>query len=151
MAAPRVARLVLTAGFAVVAMSCQQSPTTAKTALPSPPPSVVPAGYGVVVGGIDPCVGPAPPSPPGYAWGTVEVYRASAVEPFVFDTPPPVLPTQLIASESVAAGVEFRFALPPGAYVLVAHYEEWQSVWPWIGGSVVAGRTTRQNIPSPCF
>lgn len=152
-AAPRVARLALVVALTVVAMSCQQSEPTAKPAAPapSPAPSVVPAGYGVVIGGIDPCVGPPVPTPPAYAWGTVVVFRGSVIEQTLAGVQQTVLPTELVASMAVAEGGEYRFALRPGPYVLVAQYEQWKSGWPWMSVSVVAGQTTRQDIPSSCF
>jgi hypothetical protein len=150
-AASRVARLALAGALAVVAMSCQQSEPTAKPAaqVPSPSPSVVPAGYGVVVGGIDPCVGPPPRTPPRYAWGTVVVLQGSVTE----QSGAGALPKEMVmvASAAVAEGGEYRFTLLPGPYVLVAHYEQWRSGWPWASVSVMAGQTTLRDIPSPCF
>lgn len=153
-AALRIARLTLAVALTVVAVSCQQSVATAKPAapVPSPAPSVVPAGYGVVLGGIDPCVGPPTRTPPGYAWGTVVVFQGSVTPAQTgAGVQQPVLPTQQVTSVAVAEGGEYRFALPPGPYVLVAHYEQWQSGWPWASVSVVAGQTTRQDIPTSCL
>lgn len=161
MAAPQVARFALAVAVAVFTVSCQPSEPTAKpaTPVPSPSPPVVPAGYGVVVGGIDPCVGPPTRTPPQYAWGTVLVLQGPVTEQPGAGVQQPVLPTEpviptemvLVASAAVAEGGKYRFTLPPGQYVLAAQYKQWQTGWPWVSVPVVAGQITRQDIPSPCF
>jgi hypothetical protein len=156
MAAPRIGHFSAAVALTVLMVSCQQSGPTAKPAAsapaqtPTPSPPVVPVGYGVVIGGIDTCVGPPQP-PPGYAWGTVVVFRGSVTEQTVAGVQQSVLPTEMVQSAAVPERGEYRFVLLPGTYVLVAHYEQWQSGWPWQSVSVVAGQTTRQDIPSPCF
>lgn len=69
--------------------------------------ATVPRGYGVGVEGIDRCIGSVlPPDRSGFVAGEVVVFRDGHGE----------------ASDTVAKGREYRFALLPGSYELVGHY-----------------------------
>jgi hypothetical protein len=62
-----------------------------------------PAGYGVIVGGIEPCSGLPPPTPLVFAAGTVIVMSGGTE----------------VTSTHVTKGSQYRFTLLPGAYVLL--------------------------------
>jgi hypothetical protein len=106
---------------------------------------------GIVVGGIQPCYGIAPQTPPGYAAGTVVVLRGvttlKTAGPGVQQT---VFPTETVTTALVRKDEQYRFSLPPGQYVLVAHLEA-ASVVPWVSVSVTAGQTTHEDIPNMCL
>lgn len=84
--------------------------------------AVTPPLRGVVSGGIRPCDALGRPDLPHYAAGTVTVlegqvtWRSSQGTPSYVD----VLPTTVVAHESVPTDGMYRFDLDPGRYVLEA-------------------------------
>jgi hypothetical protein len=102
-------------------------------------PSSVPTG--TVVGGIERCAAlpftPAPAEP--FLAGTVDVFRGnhwSQNQP-VFE------------QETVSAGGQYKFNLPPGEYVLAALDPASYFTSPMVTVTVAIGTTTTQNIPPP--
>src|ERR1700736_1454590 len=98
----------------VLAAGCEQPGATRSAASPSPH---IPAGYGILVGGIQTeC---APPGKMAYKAGKVDVLngRLNEVGPWIpksqVDGIPPV------ASQLVPAGGHYMFLLPAGRYVLI--------------------------------
>jgi hypothetical protein len=125
-----------------------------------PSPATGPAGLiltaaapptGTVTGGIDPCEGVVIPGGPSYAGGTVVVLQGSiewqATGP---GTSALVLPTHVVASQSVGVNQTYSFALPPGSYVLVAHFPPPANVAPFVSLTVTAGTAQSANIPNMC-
>lgn len=114
----------------MLTVACQAGSTPPARSSSSAPPS----GYGFVVGGIDPCFGLAPPTPPPYQAGTVDVLRG----------------TDRVATETVPNGGMYRFTLPAGSYVLASR-DVSRGPDVSIGVSVIAGETLHADIPSPCM
>ena len=107
---------------------------------------------GTLTGGIDPCEGIPIPGGPKYAAGTVVVLRGTVT----WRTTGPgtsalVLPTQVVASESVKVDQTYSFRLPPGSYVLVAHFPPPSNVTPFVSVTVTAGTSQSANIPNMCI
>ncbi len=108
------------------------------------------AHTGVVTGYIDPCAGIAPAgSMPASAAGTVRALRGryhlrrTAAGPRKL-----VLPKTAVATDHVAAGQKFRFRLPPGPYVLTAHYDG--GAFSLLSVTVSADVTKDRNLPDLC-
>jgi len=99
-----------------------------------PPVASLPAGYGAIVGGIEPCSGLVPPSPPGFAAGTVIVMNGGTT----------------VTSTHVAKGSQYRFTLLPGAYVLSGQ-DDRGGPQSSIGVTVKAGQVVHQDIPNRCI
>jgi hypothetical protein len=161
MVVPRAALYVLTVATTLLVAACQQSGPTARPAQATPSASVA-ASFGVVVGQITPCTvdsRPNPPPPPHPA-GTMVVLRGSATwVPVTAGGLTLALPTEAITSESIPAGGEYRFILPPGSYVILVPDGTYGFApggpmtpgGPYANVSVVAGQTTSQDVPEgPC-
>ncbi len=106
---------------------------------------------GTVSGGIDPCESVSIPGGPRYAAGTVVVLRGSinwrSTGP---GTPALVLPTDVVASESVGVDKTYSFRLSPGNYVLVAHFPPPSNVTPFVSVTVTSGTIQPADIPNMC-
>src|ERR1700686_1165999 len=117
---PRAALCVLTVATTLLLAACQPSGLTARPTQATPSASV-PAGFGVVVGQISPCYldnRPNPP-PPAHPAGTVVVLRGSVTwVPTGAGGVTLHLPTETVTAESIPAGGQYRFILPPGPYVI---------------------------------
>jgi hypothetical protein len=114
----------------------------------SNPPQQQPIG--TLVGHIDTCAGMIGPGVPPYTGGTVVVLRGVVHAPKANRNGRPTLPTDAVGRQTVASGGEFRFALPPGPYVLdLPHYigSNFGTYWSVV---VRAGTTVRSDIPSAC-
>lgn len=110
--------------------------------------SSVPAGKGVVTGGIQWCS--ALGERPGSAPGPVIVVKGSSVPntPHAFGQWRAHL--RPVAQERVRTNQSYRFVLPPGRYILMAyphtgHYHPVQEV------TVKQGRTVRADITNGCI
>jgi hypothetical protein len=84
---------------------------------------VVPDGKAVVTGGVIPCSGLPISNGPHYAAGTVTVLKGqvrwkSAGQGNLQD----VLPTDVVAQQSVGTNGTYRFVLEPGRYVIQSGY-----------------------------
>lgn len=116
--------------------------------LQTPAPTAVPAGEGVVLGGIGLCAGVVPKVHPRFVAGTVKVYLGGLeTEP----APPSgsfryVLPGHPVAHEHVRVNQEFRFLLPPGTYVLAVG-----APWFPVQVSVHPGQSSWKVIPGGCL
>ncbi|MHB1929414.1 MAG: hypothetical protein ACYCUG_08350, partial [Acidimicrobiales bacterium] len=95
---------------------------------------------GRVVGYIDECAG-LTTAPPRHVAGTVDVALGIYAN---------LMPTGLtLAEQTVRAGGEYRFVLPPGDYALATPYPG--SVYArWVAVTVRAGRTVTADIPNLC-
>ena len=112
----------------------------------------MPAGKGVVSGGIAPCQGIILPDSPRYAAGTVTVLsgrvtwrrldQASSVA---------VLPRTVVAHVTLATNGTYQFVLDPGWYVLQAHYLPPAGVAPYVTVRVRSGTTSNIDIPNECM
>ncbi len=122
-------RALLAFVVTILTIACQTSMAPSSRSSPS-----TESGYGVVVGGIDPCFGFPPPTPPPYQAGTVDVLRGS----------------DKVASEEVPDGGTYRFTLQAGNYVLASR-DVARGPASRIGISVVAGQMLPADIPSPCI
>ena len=150
--------LVLLAGVAAAAVLIGRAVSgTAAGAAARPRPAVLAAGTGVVTGHLAACfamvplTGPLPVTP-----GTVAALRGRMTEKpigpgtwrFVFPTGPAA------ASEHISDNYDqtFRFALPPGHYVIAGRYDHDP---PGYYGTfrevtVTAGATIRVDLPNLC-
>ena len=96
-------------------------------------------------------MGIVPPTPPGYAAGTVVVLRGTVTwKPVSTGVTKSVFPTETVTAAVTPKGDEYRFILSPGPYVLVAYYAT-PAPMSWVSVSVAAGHTTRQDIPDRCL
>jgi hypothetical protein len=134
---------VVMAAVTLLTIGCQASSSAARSTAPAPSASVAPEKHGIVQGQVGPCVGDYQPTPPPPPAATVLVLREfPTVGPYV-------LPTGIVASESIQSGGEFRFTLPPGPYVLVAR---WRSVTSLPSAvQLAAGQTTSIEIQFDCY
>jgi hypothetical protein len=57
-----------------------------------------------------------------------------------------LLPTDRVASQTVATHRHYRFVLAPGPYVLVDNYKGRSSFGQWVSAVVRLGTVTKQNI-----
>ena len=124
---------------------CAGAGTTTSTELP------IPAGLGVLTGGVDPCLG-LPPAPGGLTYAAASVTASRGVVTWVTTGPgtlQPVFPSSVAARQDVGPDGMYRFTLAPGRYVLRARFAA-GNVEPFIGGTVTAGVVTRIDIPNEC-
>jgi len=148
-------RVGLLSAVLVALVGCQASPTsTLHPSSSAPALGAIPRGDGLVVGGIGYCSAIYPPNikAPYYVAGTVIVLRGttSFIAGPVAGAPGAsgrtVLPTVKVTSQTVLKHREFRFALPPGPYVLaVAPLKDGYS-FAWVPVVIRAGRVTRQDV-----
>jgi len=122
------------------------SPTTAAT-------GSVPTGE--VVGHINACFGIPPNHVPRSVAGTVEALRGRVRSvPDGSGSWRIVLPTTRVAIETVAAGHDYRFRLPPGHYVIAVTKDRTtpagRAPWRYIAATVTAGHATTASIPNTC-
>jgi hypothetical protein len=113
--------------------------------------AVSPPLRGLVSGGIRPCDALGSADLPHYASGTVTVlegqvtWRSSPGTPEYVD----VLPTTVVAQESVPTNGMYRFDLAPGRYVLEAAPRG--SYGPYATVTVNAGDDLPVDIPNECI
>jgi hypothetical protein len=98
-----------------------------------------PAGYGAIVGGIEPCSGSgivlfAAPTPLGFAAGTVIVMGGGTE----------------VTSTQVAKGGQYRFTLLPGAYVLLGLDDRGGPQFA-VPVTLKVGQVVHQDIPNRCI
>lgn len=110
---------------------------------------------GEVVGHINACFGIPPNHVPRSVAGTVEALRGRVRS--VADGPGSwriVLPTTRVAIETVAAGHDYHFRLPPGHYVIAITKDRTtpagRAPWRYIAATVTAGHATTASIPNTC-
>jgi hypothetical protein len=140
---------------------CEQPGAGPKSASSSSS-SGLPAGYGIVVGGIEPdtvCM----PSMNGvlvrgqfhgvYAAGTVTVMRGNFFNTSVWIPDPLTAYLQTVATQVVPKGGEYRVMLPSGPYVLERTERGTGTITggPWVNVLVAAGQTTSIDLPSGCI
>lgn len=153
-----IRRVGLTLGIASTLIMCL---TACQPRYPSNPPyliatpqatSTIPAGDGVVVGGIKPCYGIYDAAADRGFWaGEALVYRGTvSTVPDGSGITRNILPTDLVTKQKVSRDQRYRFVLRPGRYVLVGHYARPSDVFPWVEVEVTAGTVTGQNIPNEC-
>lgn len=112
---------------------------------------VTPPVRGLVSGGIRPCDALGSPDLPHYTSGTVTVlngrvtWKTSQGTPAYVD----VLPTTVVAQESVPTSGMYRFDLAPGRYVLEAAPSG--SYGPYAAVTVDAGDDLLVDIPNQCI
>jgi hypothetical protein len=78
-----------------------------------------------------------PTPPPAHPAGTVVVLRGIVTWVPTGGAFSLQLPTETVTSESIPAGGEYRFVLPPGSYVI----ETTEPRWDYTSVSVLAGQT----------
>ena len=130
-----VRSVMLGVGLEVILAACGAAPST-----------------GVVLGGIERCQAIISSDGPRYVGGTVAVY---AGEPQWKSTSPqravPVFPGDIVAMVHVDDGSTYRLVLPPGAYVLRAHYDAPTQGIPWVSVTIHAGETAAVDVPGTCI
>ena len=124
---------------------CAGTGTPTSTELP------IPAGLGVLTGGVDPCVGLGPTrGGPTYAAALVTASRG--VVTWVTTSTgalQAVFPSSVVTSQDVGEDGTYRFTLTPGPYVLRAWFAD-GNVEPSVGATVTAGVVKRIDIPNAC-
>jgi len=116
--------------------------------------STIPNGDGAVVGGIEACYALPilrPKQDQGFVAGTVVVYRGAmrfhtATDGVITN----VYPVDQVTTVDIAHYHQYRFTLPPGTYVLLAHHPAGSPALEWVQVVVHAGTVTKQNIPDEC-
>jgi hypothetical protein len=107
---------------------------------------------GTVTGGIIPCTALGYPGEPHYAAGIVTVLEGQL---HMRSTGPgssvAVLPTTVVATERVGVNDSHRFPLPPGDYILRAHFPPPANIEQWTAVTVRAGQTEHVDIPNTCI
>jgi len=107
---------------------------------------------GVVSGGIHPCQGVVLSPSPGYAAGTVTVLRGTVTwRDLGNGSRQAVFPTAVAATATVGRNQTYRFVLPPGDYVLQAHFPPPANVMPFAPATVRAGTSQQFDIPNMCM
>ncbi len=146
----RRAALSVLAVALLLAAGCEQPGSTSR---PASSPHM-PAGYGILVGGIE-----TPCSPPGriaYRAGMVFVLRGrfTDIGPWIPKSRVQGIPS--VASQLVPAGGHFTFLLRAGRYVLIDDDGGERtsngsgttvSYVPWTNALVEAGQTSQWDIP----
>jgi hypothetical protein len=146
-------RLVVIGAFlAIVACGCGKinagaSPqgliVTTTTVAPGEP-------TGTVVGGIEPCVGISL-APVHFVSGTVVALRGSQTTVEIASGEyKPILPHTEVARQTVRSRQEYRFALPPGNYVLHVVRSRLASDLPTMSVTIVADHIIHANMPDGC-
>jgi hypothetical protein len=113
--------------------------------------AITPPLRGVVSGGIRPCDALGNPDLPHYAAGTVTVLKGQVTwqsgqgGPSYVD----VLPTTVVAQETVPTNGMYRFDLQPGSYVLEAAPSG--GYGPYTTVTVNAGDELVVDIPNTCI
>jgi hypothetical protein len=107
------------------------------------------AGMSGVTGYIQPCIGVGPPGRLSYPAGVVAARPAHERLVGTYQSPfRPVVPPKVVAIDLVKADQKFHFHLPPGRYVLVAHFEG--TVISLLNVSITAGAMLHRDIPASC-
>lgn len=151
-----LAALIALAVMAVTGVLIGRAVTRPHTPAPaSPRPAPLAAGSGIVTGHLAACFG-APPShgPLPVTPGTVVALRGRVSQksagPGTWMLVYPKGPA--VASEHISNNYSqtFRFALPPGHYVIAGRYNGWSSYGPSTEVTVTTGATIRVNLPDIC-
>lgn len=137
----------VTAGLIITLAGCQANPTSLNR-------STIPNGDGAVLGGIEACYALPilrPKQDQGFVAGTVVVYRGAmrfhtATDGVITN----VYPVDQVTTVDIAHYHQYRFTLPPGTYVLLAHHPAGSPALEWVQVVVHAGTVTKQNIPDEC-
>ena len=148
----RRAVLILLAVTLLLAAGCDQPGSTA-TPESRPSPNI-PAGDGILLGGIEYTC--APPGTPATHAGNVVVLpgRLAEIGPWIAESR--VAGIQAVTSQVVSEGRHFRFVLPAGWYALIDDDGGQRSVtsggvtvfyMPWTNARVEAGQTSWWEIP----
>ena len=114
---------------------------------------------GTVTGRIEACQALGWPDAPEYAAGTVTVLQGSVTWRSTGPgTSVQILPTTVIAEETVGENSTYSFVLPPGDYVLQAHFPPpamivpgMAQIAPTISIAPHAGEALHVDIPNECM
>ena len=114
-------------------------------------PSSAHTAGGTVVGGILPCVGLST-SPLHFVSGTVVALQGSVNEQTVGTDGEStnVMPRTEVAIQTVGDNRQYRFALPPGRYVLHVVRSRLASELPFVSVTSKARQTIHANMPDLC-
>ena len=147
-----VALAVLVA-VAVTAMLIGRVTIGSHRAAQARPPALA-AGTGIVTGHLAACFGIRPASGRPIAPGTVVVLRGHITwKPVAPGTWMIVYPKgPAVASQHIADNYDqtFRFALPPGPYVLAGRYDHGSGYGTFREVTVTAGANLRADLPNLC-
>ena len=125
-----------------------------RTAQARPRPAALAAGTGIVTGHLAACFGIRPASGRRIAPGTVVVLRGHITwKPIAPGTWMIVYPKgPAMASQHIADNYDqtFRFALPPGPYVLAGRYDHGSGYGTFREVTVTAGANLRADLPNLC-
>jgi len=137
-------------GLTALLVGCQAQSSGTSRGSPSSA-TQLPAGDGLVVGGIDVCNALGIRTIHGFMAGTVKVLRDTVtLVPEPGGTTKQVLPSDQVASSTVAKNQKYRFTLPNGSYVLSVKYGGPGAYAPFVAVVVRPGRVSKQNIPNLC-
>jgi hypothetical protein len=103
-----------------------------------------------VVGRIERCQAIVDPAAGQYVAGTVRVLRGVVRWQPIPGGSQAILPSDVVATQSVGSGDSYTFDLSPGMYVLQAP-EEGFRMGRWTEVVVKAGATTKADIPKDCI
>jgi hypothetical protein len=151
-----VAALIVLAIMAVTGVLIGRAETRSPAAATARPrPASLAAHSGIVTGHLSACFA-IPPSNgrPRVTPGTVVALRGQVTEkpsgPGMWTLVFPKGPA--VASERISNNYDqtFRFALPPGRYVIAGRYDGWTGYGPNSQVTVTAGATIRVNLPDVC-
>jgi hypothetical protein len=119
-----------------------------------PRPAALAAGTGIVTGHLAACFGIPPASGRRIAPGTVVVLRGHITwKPIAPGTWMIVYPNgPAVASQHISDNYDqtFRFALPPGHYVLAGQYDHGSGYGTFREVTVTAGANLRADLPNLC-
>jgi len=152
MAAALVLLAIMTASGVLIGRAVTRSPAAAQA---RPRPAVAAVGTGIVTGHLPACFGFAPPpGPPSVTPGTVFVLRGKLTwKPAGPGTQRLVFPSgPAVASQHISDNYDqtFRFALPPGHYVLAGRYGPGVGFSAFTQVTVTAGAVIQANLVSAC-
>lgn len=125
-----------------------------RTAQARPRPAALAAGTGIVTGHLAACFGVAPMNGRHITAGTVVALRGHITwKPIAPGTWMIVYPKgPAVASQHIADNYDqtFRFALPPGHYVLAGRYDHGSGYGTFREVTVTAGANLRADLPNLC-
>src|SRR5580693_8539235 len=148
--------LVVLAAAAVAALLIGRATIGAhRVAQARPRPAAPAAGTGIVTGHLAACFGIPPTNGRRITPGTVVALRGhitwKPTEPGTWMIVYPKGP--VAASQHISDNYDqtFRFALPPGHYVLAGRYDHWSGYGTFREVTVTAGANLRVDLPNLCM
>lgn len=109
------------------------------------------AATATIEGGVRPCAGIPAPNEPHYAAAMVTLLKGkTSLEPRGGGVVQTVFPTPVVATVSVGTNQGYRFIVPAGDYVVLAHFAA-GNAQPWVEVTVRAGESAQKDVPNMCL